>query len=167
MTATQLAEELNLSTHTVYHHLQKLKNADLVAVVREERVGHLIESYYRATAEVFDFTIGESRNGMGFQIGFVRSIVDALTKIGFDLEYNESTAQEIVNTEKKITELSDTTTIKEKVSKLDDTDFFLEQRAVEVAKSLTLSDKAYGELTEARGRIRELYLSMSKTKKRK
>jgi predicted ArsR family transcriptional regulator len=167
MTATQLAQELNLSTQTVYHHLQKLKSAEMVEVVREERVGHLIESYYQASAESFGFTMGESRPSLEFQKRFVKTIVDALNKLGFDLEYNDNISQEIFSNEKRVSDLlhSNSTKLSEIVSKLDDVDLELKTKVVDVAEYLKLSDKVYDELCAANRRIRKLYLSMAKAKK--
>jgi DNA-binding transcriptional ArsR family regulator len=60
MTVSQIAAELNLTPQAVYHHIKKLQKADLVEVSREERLGHLIESYYRATAESFYLSMGST-----------------------------------------------------------------------------------------------------------
>jgi DNA-binding transcriptional ArsR family regulator len=60
MSVSQLAAELNLTPQAVYHHVKKLVKGGLVEVSREERCGHLIESYYRATAEMFSFSLGKA-----------------------------------------------------------------------------------------------------------
>jgi predicted transcriptional regulator len=165
MTATQLAQELDLSTQTVYHHLQKLKSADMVEVVKEERVGHLIESYYQATAEVFGFTMGESRYSKEFQKKFVKMTVDSLNRIGFDLEYNDTTAQEIFTTEKKVNDLIHSASLVESVSKLDDIDLDSKTKVVDTAGMLELSDQEFDKFIALNRRIRELYLSMARKKK--
>ena len=63
MTVSQIAHELNITPQTIYHHIKRLVEGNLVEVTREVRVDHLIESYYRATAEVFHFTIGKTSRG--------------------------------------------------------------------------------------------------------
>ena len=60
MNASQIAAELDLTPQAVYHHIKKLLKGGLVEVSREERCGHLIESYYRATAELFSFSQGKT-----------------------------------------------------------------------------------------------------------
>jgi len=167
MNVSKIAEELSLSPQTVYHHIQKLKGAEMVEVVKEERVGHLIESYYQTTAEVFDFTMGESRASVDFQKKLVKTIVDAMNRLGFTLEYNDATAQEIVNTENKVFHLCDASKLEEAVSKFDDVDFLSKQRAVEVAHDLSMSDEEFDETMALQRKIRELYLSMAKAKKAK
>ena len=52
-TVSQMAAELELTPQAIYHHIRKLRDADLVEVSREERIDHFIETYFRATAEVF------------------------------------------------------------------------------------------------------------------
>src|SRR5438034_896562 len=59
MTVGQIHHELQLTPQAIYHHIRKLLDAGLVEVAKEERVGHFIETYYRATAEVFEFIHGE------------------------------------------------------------------------------------------------------------
>ena len=63
MTVAQIAEELKLTPQAIYHHIRKLKDADMVEVAREERVDHFIETYYRATAEMFNLAHGEAGSG--------------------------------------------------------------------------------------------------------
>ena len=60
MTVAQIAEELKLTPQAIYHHIRKLKDADMVEVAREERVDHFIETYYQATAEMFNLAHGEA-----------------------------------------------------------------------------------------------------------
>jgi predicted transcriptional regulator len=167
MNVTQIAEELGLSPQTVYHHIQKLKSADMVEVAKEERVGHLIESYYQTTAEVFNFTLGEPSAGMECQKTLVKTIVDAVNRLGFNLKYDDSIAQEIVETQNKVSPLSDTEKLDEAISKLDDVDFLSKQHAVEIAKILSLSEEEFEEKIASERKIRKLYLSMAKPEKKR
>src|SRR3989454_6822144 len=59
MTVSQISAELGLTPQAIYHHIRKMRDADLVEVAREERVDHFIETYYRATAEMFNLSHGE------------------------------------------------------------------------------------------------------------
>ncbi|NJE26354.1 transcriptional regulator [Thermococcus sp. MV5] len=53
MTISQLSEILGKTPQTVYHHIEKLKEAGLVEVKRTEMKGNLVEKYYGRTADVF------------------------------------------------------------------------------------------------------------------
>ena len=45
-----------MTPQAIYHHIKKLLPAEMVEVTREERVDNFIETYYRATAEVFSLS---------------------------------------------------------------------------------------------------------------
>jgi predicted transcriptional regulator len=165
MNVSHIAEELGLSPQTVYHHIQKLKSGEMVEVVKEERVGHLIESYYQTTAEVFNFTLGKPSGGIESQKKLVETVVNAVNRLGFNLKYDDNTAQEIVDVENKESALMDTERFNEAISKLDDVDFISKQKTVEIAMTLSLSDKEFEEKMASERKVRELYLSMAKPKK--
>jgi DNA-binding transcriptional ArsR family regulator len=167
MTVSQIAEELSLSPQTVYHHIQKLKGADMVEVVKEERVGHLIESYYQSTAEVFNCSIGESPGGVEFVKKQLKSCVDGLNRLGFDLKYDDAIGQEIADAENKLGHLYDFSKFDERVSKFDDVDFVTKQSILEAAMILSLSEKEFNERLGLERKVRELYLSMASSKAKK
>ena len=96
MTVSQIASNLGLTPQAIYHHIKKLQKADLVAVAREERVGHLIESYYRATAEAFLCTVGVTPSGREFFEKQTKTTLDALVRVGFKLEYDEDDIQHLI-----------------------------------------------------------------------
>lgn len=167
MNVSHIAEELGLSPQTVYHHIQKLKGAEMVEVVKEERVGHLIESYYQTTAEVFNFTLGKPSGGTEYQKKLVETVVGALNRIGFSLKYDDDTAQKIVDAENKGSCLKESGKFDDAISKLDDVDFLSKQNCVEIAMTLSLSDKEFEERIACERAVRELYLSMANPGKKK
>ncbi len=167
LSVSQIAEELSVSPQTIYHHIQKLKSADMVEVVKEERVGHLIESYYQSTAEVFNCYIGESPAGIEVAKKVVKTIVNTLDRLGFDLEYDDAKAQEIANAEKKLSRFWDMGQLNEQVSKFDDVDFLAKQSVLETAKTLSLSEEEFNERLAIERKVRELYLSMTSKKNKK
>src|SRR5213594_3681892 len=59
MAVIQIAEQLEKTPQAIYHHIGKMLHTGLIEVAKEERIGHFIETYYRATAEVFEFIHGE------------------------------------------------------------------------------------------------------------
>ena len=96
MTVSQIASNLGLTPQAIYHHIKKLQKADLVTVAREERVGHLIESYYRATAEAFLCSVGVTPSGGEFFEKQTKTTLDALVRVGFKLEYDEDDIQHLI-----------------------------------------------------------------------
>jgi predicted transcriptional regulator len=96
MTVSQISSNLGLTPQAIYHHIKKLQKADLVTVAREERVGHLIESYYRATAEAFLCSVGVTPSGREFFEKQTKTILDSLVRIGFKLEYDEDDIQYLI-----------------------------------------------------------------------
>lgn len=58
-TVSQIAEELGKTPQVIYHHIRKLLDADMVEVAKEVRIDHFIETYYQATAEVFECVCAE------------------------------------------------------------------------------------------------------------
>jgi len=96
MTVSQISSNLGLTPQAIYHHIKKLQKADLVAVAREERVGHLIESYYRATAEAFLCSVGVTPSGREFFEKQTKTTLDALVRVGFKLEYDEDDIQRLI-----------------------------------------------------------------------
>lgn len=96
MTVSQIASTLEVTPQAIYHHIKKLQKADLVQVTREERVGHLIESHYRATAEAFMCSVGATPSGREFFEKQMGTALDSLVKIGFDMEYDEDDVQRLI-----------------------------------------------------------------------
>ncbi|MFX0097011.1 MAG: ArsR/SmtB family transcription factor [Candidatus Hodarchaeota archaeon] len=160
MNISQIAETLKLSPPTVYHHIQKLKKADMVEVTYEKRCGHLIESYYQATAEVFHFILGESPQAAESHKEAVKSIIDGLNRLGFGLKYDEKTAEEIVAAEKKLDSFKDNEEFIESVSKFEDINPIYKQSIVWIAKLLSASDKEHDERLDLQKKFRKLYKSL-------
>ncbi len=96
MTVSQIASNLGVTPQAIYHHIKKLQKADLVTVAREERVGHLIESYYRATAEAFLCSVGVTPSGREFFEKQTKTTLDSLVRVGFKLEYDEDDIQSLI-----------------------------------------------------------------------
>ncbi len=167
MNVSQIAEALELSPPTVYHHIQKLKKTDMVEVAYEKRCGHLIESYYQATAEVFHFIIGESPQASESHKEAVKSIVDGLNRLGFNVKYDEKIAGEIVETEKKLDSFKDNEEFIESVSGFEDINPIYRQSIIWIAKLLSASDKEYEERLELERKYRELYNSLKESSQSK
>src|SRR5512147_170891 len=97
MTVSKISDELNLTPQTVYHHIRKLCDVGMVEVSKEVRVDHLIESYYRATAEVFHFTVGKETKSKETIRGKIKATLDALQRIGYNLKYDQKAVAELAD----------------------------------------------------------------------
>jgi len=101
MSVNQLAEELGLTSQTVYHHIRILLKANMVEVTKEERIGHLIESHYRATAEDFLLSIGKIKAKSVRDKAMVKeqiaAVFKAYSKLGLNIEYDDSTISKLVD----------------------------------------------------------------------
>ncbi|OGS51907.1 MAG: hypothetical protein A3K75_06345 [Euryarchaeota archaeon RBG_13_61_15] len=156
-TVAQIADELDLTPQAIYHHIRKLKDADMVEVAREERVEHFIETYYRATAEVFNLSHGE---GSGKENkNRIREAIDALPKIGFEMKADEGLPAKVAAIEKRLKGIGFKSEIADKSGALDDVDFFVKQSLTEYAMLLSMTDDDYEEYDKLERELRKLLRS--------
>ena len=164
MTVSQIAADLNITPQAVYHHIKKLQKGEMIEVAREERLGHLIESYYRATAEVFSCRVGNhgtKESGM-MQM---KAVLDALRKIGFDLEFDESKVSELVEVQRSLKECCESDKFDDAIAELDDVDFAATQKVQEYAELLSMSEKEFVNRQEVKRKFRDLLVSLIKKQK--
>ena len=162
MTVSKISDELNLTPQTVYHHIKRLCSVGMVEVAKEVRVDHLIESYYRATAEVFHFTVGKETNSKETTAEKVKAILEGLQRIGYKLEYDDSTINELAELS---IELSDCCTCKdteEAISKLEDVDYFTKQEIQEYSGLLSMSNQELNKRDQVKQKFTILLRSLVK-----
>jgi DNA-binding transcriptional ArsR family regulator len=167
MTACQVAEELDLTPQAVYHHVRKLLSGGMIEVVREKRCGHLIESYYRATAETFHFTMGptsiKSPRNRKLAKEQEMAVLEALKKIGFKLEYDEKQIAQLIDVKTKIDEGAQCCQkYEDAVADLEDLDFLGKLTTQEYAELLSMSDQEYFKQQEMKKKLRDLLISLTK-----
>jgi len=162
MTVSQIAEHLGLTPQAVYHHIKKLVKASLVEVAREERVDHLIESYYRATAEVFHCNVGTAVKSKKAAKEQTTTVLNALKKLGFKLEYNDKIVDELVELQSQWKDYCFDTKYEEEISKMDDIDNLTKQMVSEYAGTLSMSEKDHKTGEEIGEKTRKLLLSLLK-----
>jgi len=160
MTVSQIAHELNITPQTIYHHIKKLVEGDLVEVTREVRVDHLIESYYQATAEVFHFTIGKTSRGKKVLKEETKVALKALELIGFKLKYDQKTISELVELILEQKDCCGSKEYEDAISKLDNIDFMTNQTVQEYAGILSMSDEEFAEKDLLRKKFRGLLKSL-------
>lgn len=162
MTVSQIAEEIDITPQTVYHHIRKLIEGGMVEVAREVRVDHLIESYYRSTAEAFEFTVGRSSHGEKARREQVEGALGALRKIGFKIQYDEKTVSQIAKLQMEMSEFLNSEKNDEALAKLDDVDPLTRMEAQEYASILSASDEELAERDVIRNRLWDLIRSLIK-----
>ncbi len=166
MTVSQMASELNLTPQAIYHHIRKMKDADMVEVAREERIDHFIETYYRATAEVFQFCHGEQKQMVRVEEQ-TREALEALSRLGFDVEATDELAKKMVDLGVKMSAITRKEKYADKAGALDDVDFFAKQDAGEWATLLGMSDKDFDEYCSIHNEMREILKSAVRSGKKR
>ena len=145
-----------MTPQAIYHHIKKLLPAEMVEVTREERVDNFIETYYRATAEVFSLSWGTNGKNQAQAEQRMRDTLLSLDKLGIKARVEEDTVAQIIKTQGKIESFGDRQEIEEKVSKLDAVDFIGKQELASVATMISLSDKQFLEWLELQKELRRL-----------
>ena len=156
LTISQIAEELRMTPQAIYHHIKKLLPVEMVEVTREERVDNFIETYYRATAEVFSFSWGTSGKNQAQAEQRLRDTLLSLDKLGIKVRIEEGTVAQIIKTQGKIETFGGRQDLEERVSKLDGVDFLGKQELASVATMISLTDKQFQEWLGLQKELRRL-----------
>lgn len=165
MTVSQIASELNLTPQAIYHHIRKLRDADMVEVAREERVDHFIETYYRATAEIFNFSHGE-QTPAAWAEAKTKEALEALGKIGIRVRTDPRAITRFVNIMRRMEAIGEKPELSESIAGLEGVDFFVKQEALHLAKLLSMSDRAFAEYEDLVREHRKLLQSIVETPKK-
>ncbi len=166
LTISQIAEELRMTPQAIYHHIKKLLPVEMVEVTREERVDNFIETYYRATAEVFSFSWGTSGKNQAQAEQRLRDTLLSLDKLGIKVRIEEGTVAQIIKTQGKIETFGGRQDLEERVSKLDGVDFLGKQELASVATMISLTDKQFLEWLELQKELRKLLKGLLPTSTR-
>ena len=159
MTVSQISAELGLTPQAIYHHIRKMREADLVEVAREERVDHFIETYYRATAEMFNLSHGEGMSP-AYAAEKATEALQALAKIGLRVRTDPEVVARIVELEKRMEAVGEKPEWAEAISGLEDVDFFVKQGIAHLGKLLTMTDKEFTEYLNVEREYRKLLRSL-------
>ncbi|HUS56689.1 MAG TPA: metalloregulator ArsR/SmtB family transcription factor [Thermoplasmata archaeon] len=158
MTVSQIASDLNLTAQAIYHHIRKLKKSGMVEVSKEERMGHFIETYYRASAERFELYCGECPNRETEET-LVRGALDGLQKLGLISQANPEVASKVVDIMKRQEELCGKSDWADDIGGMDEVDFFVKQSMFDFAELICPNDKDFDEFVKLRKDMRALLLS--------
>ncbi len=171
MSVAELAKELKLTPQAIYHHVKKLQEGGMVEVTREERSGHLIESYYRAAAEDFLISTGKLRsetvNDRKLAEDMILSALQALNKIGINLDLNKDKISQLVEIRAGLTQeccLEDENFTRETDAlwNMDDVNLLAKQIATEFLGTITMSSEEFAKQQASRKKLRDLLLSLKK-----
>jgi DNA-binding transcriptional ArsR family regulator len=163
MTVSQIASNLGLTPQAIYHHIKKLQKADLVTVEREKRVGHLIESYYRATAEAFLCSVGVTPSGREFFEKQTETTLDSLVRIGFKLEYDEDDIQYLIEKQDELLKCCDEKDFEENMKDaLDDLDNNTLALVKDFGSLLAMTDEEFKKKQQLNSEFRDTLKSLEK-----
>jgi DNA-binding transcriptional ArsR family regulator len=167
LTVSQIADDLNLTPQTVYHHIKRLVEAEMVEVTREVRVDHLIESYYMATAEVFHLTVGKTTGGKETLNEMITGVLEALKKLGFNITYTKENVAQLAELTMERSDCCGAKEFEEAIAKLEDLDLLTKEDVQEYAALLSMSDKQLEEQDKIDYKFRELLRSLVKKRNKK
>ena len=142
MTVAQIAEELKLTPQAIYHHIRKLKDAEMVEIAREERVDHFIETYYQATAEMFNLAHGEAGSNKVMEDG-IRDALQALGQLGLHAKVDPKVITKVMELMKQMKQPDINSPWTEKINELQDVSYFTKQELLEFTYLMTVSDKEF------------------------
>lgn len=142
MTVAQIAADLGLTPQAIYHHIRKLKDADMVEVAKEERVGHFIETYYQATAEMFNLAHGEAGSSKVLEQE-VQEALGALVKLGLAAEVDKTAVAKVVDLCRKMKEPDAKSPWTEKVNELAEVSYLGKQELLEFLYLMNTSDRDF------------------------
>jgi DNA-binding transcriptional ArsR family regulator len=165
MTVSQIAEEFNLTPQAVYHHIKKLVEGEMIEVTREVRVDHIIESYYRATAEAFQFVLGKTSHSKEAQKEQITTALNALKRIGFKIEVDENTISKLAELKAEIDECCELAK-EDALDKLDDIDPLTIMTAKEFVGILSMSEEELAEQQKIQKKFRNMLKSLVKNSPR-
>jgi DNA-binding transcriptional ArsR family regulator len=155
LTVSQIAEALNRTPQAIYVHIRKLVQTGMVEVAREERVGHFIETYYRSTAEVFEFSHGRERSERYAEQEITEGL-QALTKLGLRVRLDKERVSELVEVLRKIDTIGADPKLEETVAQLEGVGFMGKQKVAMYTKFLFMTDKQFKEWLNLYQRFRTL-----------
>ena len=173
MSVNQLAEELGLTSQTVYHHIRKLLKGKMVEVTKEERIGHLIESYYRATAEDFLLSTGKIKAKSVRDKTMVKeqmaAVFKAYRKLGLNVEYDDSTISKLVDLWvglQKDCEGCMNTKLQDEIWGTDELSLLEKTMAAELLSVFLMTDQEFAKNEKNRRGLRTFLLSLAQKKEK-
>jgi len=92
LTVKEIARRLGLTPQNIYHHMNKLQDADIVELGYERREGHIIESYYSTSAD--NFVYSEDRIPENTTQSYM-DVINGLNELGHELDAGLDAASQL------------------------------------------------------------------------
>jgi len=162
MAVSQIAGELRLTPQTVYHHIKKLRKAEMVEVSREEQIGHITQSYFRATAGLFYFVHGclpdtkESPER-------TRRALDELATLGIRIEADHKKLAKIARLRGELRGQKELCELADKIIEKDGLDPFVQEDMTEFALMTRMDDREFEKHIDTLRELRKLLLHKSES----
>ena len=157
MTVSQLAEVLRKTPQAIYHQLSILQKVGMVEEAREVRVKNFIETYYRATAEVFLFQEGEVP--MAESEKMWSEALAALAKVGVHVRQDEEFVRKIAKANTTIAHCGPPDDLEEKLAKLDESTLLTNSRARDLAQLALMTERQFDEFMGSWRELRKRMVS--------
>lgn len=158
MTVSKIAELLEVTPQTVYHHIRKLEDGGLVESTREERIStNLLEKYYRATAEVFHFGLGDARSHPKATRHLISLALQSMEKIGITVEYNDDAITKLASAQTKVDANPNVVKYTEIISRIDDVDLVTKGILERYAGLISMSEEEFTKFSNA---LKELWSAL-------
>jgi len=158
MTVSQIAGELRLTPQTIYHHIKRLRKADMVEVSREERIEHIVESFFRATAGYFHFVNGSCASECG-GMEWIKEILKGLRNLGFEVDPSEKKTSSILKLGEELKRRREDPDIVGRIYDMDDVDPSVGNDLAEFAMMMKMDDREFAKYIETQQTLRERLLA--------
>jgi DNA-binding transcriptional ArsR family regulator len=158
MTASQIAGEVGLTPQTVYHHIRRLRKANMVEVSKEVRTEHIVESFYRATAGYFHFVNGSCASECG-GMEYLREILKGLGNLGLDVDLNTKETSDVLKLGEELKRHREDPEIVGKIFDMDDIDPSVGDYLGEFAMMMKMNDREFAKYLDTQRTLRERLLS--------
>lgn len=167
LSAKEIAERLSVTPQNVYHHLRRMMEAGLVVEVEERRSGHLIESYYTATADTFVYREDAIQENDTHRF---LEVLNGLNELGADVGVSEGNADALAELARRRNMLRRAPTVSEDIcsfcgssgyfTKFGPMDPSLLNRVIQYISLISMSDEEFEESLSLTRELRRMLLSM-------
>jgi DNA-binding transcriptional ArsR family regulator len=157
MTVAMIAQQLGKTPPAIYYQINRLMEGGFVEVAREGRVDHFIETYYRATAEIFEFIHGGGT--ADYERAKAGAGLKALVSLGLSGGFDEETVQKIVGIQKEIGKIGRRPDLEERIAQFDAVDILTKQDVYKYAQLITMSDSEFEASLKLQRELRKLLRS--------
>jgi DNA-binding transcriptional ArsR family regulator len=172
LTVKEIAKRLEVTPQNVYYHLKRMTDAGLVSEVKEKWSGHLIESYYTATADTYVYHEDEIPSN---DIHEYIEILNGLNELSGAVEVSEENAEKLAEFSKrreKILKTSETSngvcgacSFSGYFMKLGPMNPILVGRVLQLNSVISMSDEEFEETLRITRELRKFLISIKTSEK--